>query len=137
MPVLRDEIGRSYLSIMRSETMHRLLERTQMPRWIKIIKKLKRLFSTFSLDHFMREYVGVKRLANETMDDVEERLEIMIARSTKALIRAMIMLTGLVFLLVGAAFFIESKTGLDKGAGHLIVGGVLLVLVMMARLMSD
>lgn len=80
---------------------------------------------------------GIKAKVNETIAEMEKRVERATVKVIKASILFLMMFVGALFLLIGLSQYLnETVPSLAHGLGTVIVGAVLIVLALFARMMK-
>ena len=79
----------------------------------------------------------IKKGAKEALDRVEERVHMIVHETLKKLTLFFLMITGMIFVLVGFSKYIsETVRAFDHGLGFLVVGVVIILLGVFASWMS-
>jgi ABC-type antimicrobial peptide transport system permease subunit len=80
----------------------------------------------------------VKESVKETMEDVEKRIVKITHNVVKSLVLVVMTLVGAIFALVGLGTYLnETVAGLAHGVGYIVVGAVIIILALFAKLMQD
>ena len=79
------------------------------------------------------DFVG-KGVAEETIEDTQERVEQVTKHVIKSLSLLLIFFIGLIFLLVGISQTLQDKiSAITPGTGYLIVGSALIVMAIIVK----
>ncbi|MAE13646.1 hypothetical protein CMO92_03700 [Candidatus Woesearchaeota archaeon] len=96
----------------------------------------KDVSKVFLGDSMKSVLAGVKEKVEETIEETQKKIEIVTARVIKTLVVFLICALGFIFALVGLATYLtETVPRFDHGLGYLVVGGVLVLLGLVVKVL--
>lgn len=88
------------------------------------------------LEKLLNTLMGYRVLVKETMDDVQQRVEVTTKRVLKTSALFVLLMIAVLFVLVGLAQAAQTHYGWLEGTGYIVVGAVLTLLVMLINAMK-